>query len=150
MASLGRIEQPVKDSRPELTVVAGPPCAGKTTYVRQHRAPTDLVLDLDDLAASLTGGDGYNQQKLAQPFAVTARNAVLDHYLTRPGNASHLWLIRSAPRLQERHEYDWAGAAIVLLMPEMSTLLSRARAERPPVWAGYIHDWFRTYEPEQA
>lgn len=36
-----------------LTVVTGPPCGGKTTYVEEQRQPGDLVLDLDALAHSM-------------------------------------------------------------------------------------------------
>jgi hypothetical protein len=53
----------------EIVLVAGPPCAGKTTYVRDHAQPGDTVLDqdvlgprhyqaaLDDLLANPHGPD---------------------------------------------------------------------------------------------
>lgn len=39
-----------------LTVVIGPPAAGKTTYVLAHARPGDIVVDLDRLANALTCG----------------------------------------------------------------------------------------------
>ncbi len=35
------------------TIVIGPPCAGKTTYVREHMQPGDAVIDFDVIAQEL-------------------------------------------------------------------------------------------------
>ena len=40
-----------------LYVVTGPPCGGKSTYVREHAKPGDFVIDLDRLALAITSAD---------------------------------------------------------------------------------------------
>ena len=36
-----------------VTVVAGPPCSGKTHHVRTNAGPDDLVIDWDEIAVRL-------------------------------------------------------------------------------------------------
>lgn len=33
-----------------ITVVTGPPCSGKSTYVRTHARPGDIIVDFDAIA----------------------------------------------------------------------------------------------------
>ena len=37
-----------------FTVVTGPPCGGKSTHVREHAKPGDLIVDLDLIALALS------------------------------------------------------------------------------------------------
>lgn len=46
-----------------VVLVAGPPCAGKSTYVQQHRGEDDVVIDFDALAHAL----GYPASHVAWP-----------------------------------------------------------------------------------
>ena len=36
-----------------IHVVTGPPCAGKSTYIREHAADGDVLVDYDELAQAL-------------------------------------------------------------------------------------------------
>jgi HNH endonuclease len=40
-------------ARCKLTIVCGPPAAGKSTYVAAHKKPWDIVIDLDEIKAKL-------------------------------------------------------------------------------------------------
>lgn len=48
----------LRPSRPELEIVCGPPCAGKSTYVRERAQLGDVVIDLDDILDGLTRRTG--------------------------------------------------------------------------------------------
>jgi hypothetical protein len=37
----------------QVTVLIGPPAAGKSTYARTHAQPDDIVIDLDAIARAL-------------------------------------------------------------------------------------------------
>jgi 5-methylcytosine-specific restriction endonuclease McrA len=50
----------IRPSAIPLTIVCGPPAAGKTSYVREHAQWNDLVIDLDAIIAMLSGGSNAN------------------------------------------------------------------------------------------
>lgn len=98
----------------EIVLVAGPPCAGKTTYIRDHAGPGDTVLDQDVL-----GPTGYQ--------------AALDDLLANP-QPRRAWVIRCLPGPTRREAFArMIGATrTVLLLPELEVLLQRAGARPDP------------------
>lgn len=133
------------------TVVAGPPLAGKTTYVREHSRSGDLVLDLDEITAALVRPGSRMPRTGAyrdalHPFAVEMRNAALD-VLARPSDVRHAWVITGAPRRVDRARFR--GADVVVLPTPADTCLTRLRAGRRPAdTADWIRAWWAAYEPE--
>lgn len=128
-----------------LIVVAGPPCAGKTTFVQQHAEPGDLVVDYDAIAAALGSADSHDHPASLRPFICEARDAVLAR-LNRPHDATHTWLIQGAPTPAERHGY--LGARVVVLATEASECKRRAQAAgRPARWHDLIDEWWSRYTP---
>lgn len=131
-----------------LTVVAGPPCAGKTTYVQQHAQPGDLTVDYDAIAVALGSTDSHDHPPSLRPFICEARDAALAR-LTRPHDAGHTWLITGAPTPAERHGY--LGATVVLLATPPDLCKTRATASnRPPRWHALIDEWWTRYFPHPA
>ncbi|MBB3041010.1 AAA family ATPase [Nocardioides soli] len=111
-----------------LTVITGPPCAGKTTYVADHRDPGDLVIDLDAIAHAL----GYpsthvewNDQHPALAAARTVRQVILDQALRA---SAATWLIEAKPHPTSRRIYQRHGARIVDLDPGRAVCHQRAEA----------------------
>lgn len=94
-----------------VTLVAGPPCAGKTTYVAQHARPGDIVLDQDAIGATAM------RQGLARVAIMTDGTA---------------WVIRCCPGPQRRQAFAQQIRAtnVILLRPTDEELLTRA-AHRP-------------------
>ncbi|MHA6626899.1 AAA family ATPase [Pseudonocardia sichuanensis] len=92
----------------EVVLVCGPPCAGKTTYVREHAQLDDLVLDQDEL--------GHSRYQRA-----------LTELRYHHGRA---WVIRCLPTQQRREAFaEHIGATrTVLLQPSTEVLMQRARA----------------------
>jgi 5-methylcytosine-specific restriction protein A len=105
-------------SIPIITLVCGPPGAGKSTYVRQHMQPGDLVLDLDALLSALSGLPLHEDAPSVLPFAWEARDAVLAQ-LKRASTCRHAWIIDMAASLEDRtryrHQYN---ADVVVLMSD--------------------------------
>lgn len=112
-----------------LTVVTGPPCAGKSTWVRDHATNADVIVDLDRIAHAL----GYpaeqidwNLQHPARDAARIARVAVIDAALD--GEWSSTWVIDSDPSRTTRSIYQRAGAEMVELDPGRDVCMARALA----------------------
>lgn len=128
-----------------MTVITGPPCAGKTTYVAEQRALGDLVIDLDPIARAL----GYpadhvewNDPHPAVAAARAARQAVLDHV-----NAGRLrcnvWLIDSKPHATSLRIYQRQGARVVNLDPGCEACHNRAdRDQRSASTHEQIDRWY--------
>lgn len=95
-----------------VILVAGPPCAGKSTYVAQHREPDDVVLDQDAM-----GAKDYNQA-IAQ--------------LERRKPDTQTWVIRCLGGQSKRDAFARRIGAddVALLRPTESELLTRA-TQRP-------------------
>lgn len=81
-----------------IHAVIGPPAGGKTTYVRDHAQPGDLVLDWDMLADALTMGD-HSHHSPAPTVVSAATGAWQGAYmkLVRESRPVGVWIIKSIP-----------------------------------------------------
>ena len=127
-----------------ITVVAGPPSSGKTTYVAEHKRAGDLVIDMDALAVALGSDVTHGHDPRVLPFILAARDGVLDR-MGRPNDVGRVWVIRCAPTNRERRE--WAQATVVVLETPVDECKRRAvKAGRPAIWADLIDQWWSDYE----
>jgi 5-methylcytosine-specific restriction protein A len=96
-----------------VILVCGAPCSGKTTYVRDHAQPADIVLDQDDIGA-------------------TAMNRGLERITAM--HTGTAWVIRCAPgqRDRDRLAHGIGATQVILLTAPEHVLKSRARARRNP------------------
>lgn len=94
----------LKPSIIPLTIVCGPPASGKSTYVRNHAAPNDLVIDLDVIASEMSGEPlhGWNPDEWLNA-ALYRRNDLLGR-LSRASRYNAAWFIVSEPKA---HRRDW-------------------------------------------
>lgn len=60
-----------------LTVVVGPPCAGKSTYVRRMARTGDVAVDYDALAAALGSDRAHEAPRAVADVAFHARDAAI-------------------------------------------------------------------------
>lgn len=77
--------------------IIGPPCSGKSTYVRQHQQPGDIVLDWDALALAMDSGFAKADYSPALASAVTAAWQGAYYRLVRLVNPVSIWIIKSVP-----------------------------------------------------
>jgi len=81
---------------PPITLVCGPPGAGKSTYVQDHATPADLIVDYDLIGHALGSPDRHTHQHI-HPVINAARNAVL-HQIRRADHQAHaVWIISTNP-----------------------------------------------------
>lgn len=138
-----------------LTVVCGPPAAGKSHYVAERAGPGELVLDLDVLAHEISGEPvhGWNRDRWRHA-ALWRRNDLLGR-LSRPNDWPAAWLIVSEPRAQWRSwwaEQVQPSEIVVLETPERTC---RAQARLDPdrdqlATETAIARWWASYEPRHG
>lgn len=132
---------PRPQTRTQVTLVTGPPCGGKSTYVQDQRAPGDLVLDLDALLEALSGQAGHDQPEALRPLALDARDAVLQRLWTGRHAVRRAWIILCAPTSIDRAPFVAKGCRVVLCTASPDTLLRRAKRERPERWVRLVAQW---------
>jgi predicted kinase len=89
----------VRPSAIPVTLVCGAPGAGKTTYVRQHEQPGDVIIDLDDIKQSICN-DRYSDDAAVVKRAFRVRGDLI--YSLARREAGRAWLIVVAPTNEER------------------------------------------------
>ena len=114
-----------------LTIVCGPPAGGKSTWVRNHAAPGDLVIDLDVIASTLSGQGfhTWDRGKWLTP-AIRGRNELLADIGRSPKHPA-AWLIVSEAKPDNRQW--WADKmqpkAIVVIETPPAECIARAKAD---------------------
>ncbi|WP_432793954.1 hypothetical protein [Rhodococcus ruber] len=133
-----------------ITIVAGPPCAGKTTYVAQQSRAGDVVVDFDQIAEVL-GGSSHDHAPHVAELARNARRTVIDLVLDhsdalRGIRTADVWIIDAAPSPLALTRYAQRGARFEVVDPGIETCLSRALADHRPDWTiQEIHRWYATH-----
>lgn len=123
-----------------LTVVVGPPCAGKSTYVRRMAHAGDVLVDYDALARVLGSDRAHEAPPNVADVAYFARHAVVTRCIEKGWPA---WVIHSRPSEAQLDAYRDAGARLVLLDPGMDECMVRCERDgRPPGTAERIRDWY--------
>ncbi|MFH9957323.1 AAA family ATPase [Streptomyces roseolus] len=134
----------------EVTLVCGPPCSGKTTYVREHAERGDLVVDWDALAQALGSPHPHDHPRSLVPFVAEARDAVVAR-LERRHDVARVWIIATAPRGSDRARLAPEGARVVLLATDEDECVRRARQDgRPAGTIEAVETWWRTYRADQT
>jgi hypothetical protein len=126
-----------------LTILCGPPCSGKTTYIKDRAHPADIVIDIDQIAAKIEPRYRHWEGMLTSTLldkCVRVRNAILGS-LSR-ARRSKAWFIVAAPTKAER---DWwqskLGGEIVLLDPGIEECNRRAIQRGTPKAIQGVTEW---------
>lgn len=119
-----------------IVVVTGPPCAGKSTYIKENAKSGDIIIDMDRIALALTTDDvgNHDYSQGIRYIAMEARKAAIKEALyqcaSRRGPTA--WIIHTDPTPDERSQYRLRMAQIVEINPGKEVCLERVK-ERPQV-----------------
>jgi hypothetical protein len=130
-----------------ITIVTGPPCGGKTTYVKENAKKGDVVIDMDRIALALTTDDidEYQYSDSVRSVAIAARKAaVREAIIISQGQREQTWIIHTDPATSDRYSYKVAGARFVECSPGLRVCLERAK-QRPLVNQKKIDRAIRDY-----
>lgn len=124
-----------------ITIVTGPPAAGKSTLVAASAAPGDVVIDFDAIAVAVGSPTPHAAKGAVREVAHEMRRAAISRVLS--GIDAPSWIIHSWPSSEQLEAYSSAGALFVEVDPGVEEVLSRAAAEnRPDETAAAILAWY--------
>jgi predicted kinase len=116
-----------------LTVVTGPPCSGKSTYVRDRAQHGDVVIDLDHIAAALTPTDDVHDYPAhIRAIARRVRRTAIEAAFLWHQQGGVVWVVDTAPSQQARAWYRRNRATLVPLAVTQGEIEARL-AERSEV-----------------
>lgn len=130
-----------------IVVVIGPPAAGKTTYVREHAKPADVVIDLDTIARAFMPAPPdrtHTYPEHIRHIAIGARKAAIVR-ATRMALGATVYIIHSIPHPDTLAEYRALRYQIITIDPGRDIVETRARAERPTFMHQAIGRWYSMY-----
>lgn len=113
-----------------IHVLTGPPCGGKSTYIKKHAKAGDLIVDYDEIAMTMGAKEKWNPVGLVQRAAMRAREAAIAAALKSPDAES--WIIQSRLSDAKRETFENAGAEIIELDPGKDVCIERAKRDGRP------------------
>lgn len=113
-----------------IHVIKGPPCGGKSTYVREHAKPGDLRVDYDLLAQALGASNSHAAEGMIRRAAFDARAGAIKQALSDPSAES--WIIHTTLSEEAMRKYADAGAVVIELDPGHDECVERAKRDGRP------------------
>ena len=127
--------------RQKVYLVHGAPCAGKTTFVKEHAHSDDLILDIDAIWEAVCLSDRDHKPNRLKPNVFGIRDTIIDQIRTRTGTWRNAWVIGTYPLVTERQRVcDLLGAEPLHIDTDEATCLERAKDNE--AWQEYIHTYF--------
>lgn len=139
-----------------MTIVCGPPASGKTTYIKEHAGPDDLIYDLDAIAVQMFGMPARMLDGKRRMDALRERNNRLGKLMWANARciAPHAWLIVAEAKAERRQWWcdTLKPESIIVLATPVVVCLERAaqQSNQRPGFKQSINDWWRDYTPRQG
>jgi predicted kinase len=129
-----------------LYVITGPPGAGKSSWIRAHAKPRDIVIDLDLMALAMAGpgADHHHHDPALLRVVHRARQAAI-HEAEHVLDTTDVYLIHTMPQAKARARYKRLGAKIVVVDPGETIVRQRVRDMRQPAMEGVVTRWYRDH-----
>ena len=131
----------------EVFVIYGPPCGGMEEYVEETRSAGDLVISIDAIWESISGGKRYERSKRLKPIVFAVRDRLIEAVRYRLGKWSNAYVIGGYPNGAERERLaKELGAREVLIDPGREECEARLEAQPQgrnlDEWKEYIAQWY--------
>ncbi|MET9382802.1 hypothetical protein ABZY09_17435 [Streptomyces sp. NPDC002928] len=124
-----------------LTVVTGPPAAGKSRWIRAHAKPTDIVIDLIALAMAGPGADHHAHGDVLMRAVHRARFAALNEAYEHLDKVD-LYVIHTQPSAKALAKYKRLEARTVTVDPGREIVMERVKAMRQPEMERVVTRWY--------
>lgn len=125
-----------------IHVISGPPCAGKSTYVKENAKDGDLRVDYDSIAKALGAKNSHAAEGIVRQAAFDAREGAISTALS--DTKAEAWIIHTSPSPQHLSAYADAGAEFIELDPGYEVCMERAKQDdRPQQTYDGIEKWYQ-------
>lgn len=130
----------------QVYIVHGSPCAGKTTFVKEHANADDLIVDVDALYKAVSLCFTHDQPARLKANVLGLRDVLFDQIRIRKGLWRNAWIITSKTSLELAQDAAVLRAQLVHIDTDRQTCLDNLH--RDPNgrdiarWTGYIDDYF--------
>ena len=135
----------------KIYFVYGAPCSGKTTFVRSVKGNSDLIIDIDLIWYSVTGGQMYYKPDALKSAVFAVRDTLYEKARTRAGNWERAYIIDGAALKSERERKIAAlGAEPIFINTSKEDCINNLmhdnkRKDVIEQWQTYIEEWFNKY-----
>lgn len=126
-----------------LIIVTGPPAAGKSTWVRQHARPGDIVIDYDLIIAALTAPGTETDTRAIKATAYRARGAAINEAITHAATTD-VYVIHTLPSPDAMAKYREHTARVVTVDPGRDVVMTRIKEQRHPSMTAVAERWYST------
>lgn len=138
-----------------VEIVYGPPCSGKSTYVRERAGADDLIYDYDALVDAMTNQGGRGTEKtVAHDIAVAVRRVMIDD-MQGENRAKAAYIITSWPGDALREQLDGLAMTDHRMDASREECIARLEADGTRTdkdgWKAVIDRWFEEHdEPDDG
>ena len=136
--------------RRQVYIVYGPPCSGKSNYVREVAQEGDLIIDLDNIWEAVSGCARYVKPGRLKAVVFSVRDNLLDSVKYRRGRWNNAYIIGGYPLISERERLaNELGAREIFIDTSKEDCIANLKSDEArdyKEWLQYIEDWYRRNE----
>ena len=125
----------------KLKIVYGPPCSGKTTYVRENKGDKDIVIDLDYIKSALTYKNTHDELlKDHVDYLLNIRKYILDN----PKIDSITWLITTRKEYEAKDNFVHVEEInLIKSKNEIYNMIDKDNSRtNKDTWRKLVDNWF--------
>lgn len=135
-------------------IVWGAPGSGKTTYVRKHMQPGDVVIDLDLIGRALSMADKTEVPRNVERIAYDIRDYLYNQIAQRQLDAKQVWVIAGLPKREQRQQIAKQLNADLIFIDSTfhdcyTHILHDDERKDKALQLAIIEKWFRDYEADR-
>ena len=124
----------------------GPPCSGKSRFVRENKQDGDIIVDLDEICFALGSDVSHGARGVYLSAGIAARNAVIDYIAKKQCSA---WIIHTSPNAAQKKWYGSHGAVFHVIDPGQDECMRRAKENMRPNGTDHaIRKWYSKNKKE--